>query len=197
MPAQTTLLNSGRMPRKVPGFNVLIALLFVAFSTVNACAEACFDDENLAQLQSASAAHRGTLIYVWSPRMVYSVQNMAVASRAAAVAGLDFVVIRDGAAAPAEADPAAWTYRPQAQYPSAPERNPPADLATPPVVPLQDFSQMLCSPRLISLDAQRHFPTAFVVSSGQIHRFPIVGAMPYEAWAISITKRLNDRSSAK
>ena len=152
-----------------------IALLFIALCAGNTWASACFDDKKLAQLQAASTAQRGTLIYVWSPRMVYSVQNMATASRAAAVAGLDFVVVRADAAEP----------------------NPPVDLATPPFVPLQDSSQVLCSPRLTALDAQRHFPTAFVVNSSQIHRFPIVGAMPYEAWASSIAQRLIETSSAQ
>ena len=152
-----------------------IALLFIALCAGNTWASACFDDKKLAQLQAASTAQRGTLIYVWSPRMVYSVQNMATASRAAAVAGLDFVVVRADAAEP----------------------HPPVDLATPPFVPPQDFSQMLCSPRLTALDAQRHFPTAFVVNSSQIHRFPIVGAMPYEAWTSSIAQRLIETSSAQ
>ena len=174
-----------------------IALLFIALCAGNTWASACFDDKKLAQLQAASTAQRGTLIYVWSPRMVYSVQNMATASRAAAVAGLDFVVVRADAAAPAEADPTAWAHSPQTGQKSAAKPSPPVDLATPPFVPLQDFSQVLCSPRLISLEAQRHFPTAFVVSTGQIHRFPIVGAMPFEAWASSIAQRLIETSSVQ
>ena len=174
-----------------------IALLFIALCAGNTWASACFDDKKLAQLQAASTAQRGTLIYVWSPRMVYSVQNMATASRAAAVAGLDFVVVRADAASPDEADPTAWAHSPQTWQKSAAEPSPPVNLATPPFVSLQDFSQWLCSPRLVALDAQRHFPTAFVVNSSQIHRFPIVGAMPYEAWASSIAQRLIETSSAQ
>lgn len=187
MPTQSTGLPRWRS----------VALLFIALCAGNTWASACFDDKKLAQLQAASTAQRGTLIYVWSPRMVYSVQNMATASRAAAVAGLDFVVVRDGTAAPAEADLAVWPHGPQAGYRSSAEPHPPVDLATPPFVPPQDFSQVLCSLRLIALDAQRHFPTAFVVNSSQIHRFPIVGAMPYEAWASSIAQRLIETSSAQ
>lgn len=144
-----------------------IALLFIAFSAGNARANTCFDDQSLADLLSHSAQQRGALVYVWSPRMVYSVQNMTLASRAAAAAGLDFVVLHDMRVPPAE-----------------------IDLATPPFLPLIDSSRALCAKELIHREALRHFPTAFVIGPQGLHAHAIVGAMPAGAWASSISARL-------
>lgn len=165
-----------------------IALFFIAMGAASARAEACFDDQQLTQLIAESSAQRGTMIYVWSPRMVYSVQNMALASRAAGAAGLAFVAIHEGAAP--EQSPGLQP--PLPEPPSRAESMPLPDLATPPYFSLTEPSQRLCSPRLNTLEALRHFPTAFVLSGQRIHRFPIVGAMPYEAWVSSIAQRLNE-----
>ncbi|MFM7332585.1 MAG: hypothetical protein ACKO1L_13175 [Brachymonas sp.] len=148
----------------------------------------CFDDEKLGQIIAAKG--RGTLIYVWSPRSVYSVQQMAVAARSAAVHGLDFLPLRD--ALEPRVEP-----RPLLNFPSGAEPAIPSvgamtdkEVATPPYFPPAHNSQLLCAPVLLSSEATRHFPTAFVVTSQGVHRFPIVGAMPPAGWLQSIGQRL-------
>jgi hypothetical protein len=184
---QLAALALHRCIRRSPTF-AAIALFLIAMSPASARAEACFDDQQLTQLIAESSATRGTMIYVWSPRMVYSVQNMALAARAAGAAGLAFVALHEGEA-PEQASGSQfrWT-EPRSRAGPLPL----PDLATPPYFSLTEPSQRLCSPRLNALEALRHFPTAFVLSGQRIHRFPIVGAMPYEAWVSSIAQRLNE-----
>jgi hypothetical protein len=134
-------------------------LLFIAACAVFTPAIACFDDKELDQFVPKSP-QRGTLVYVWSPRMVYSVHNMAVASRAAAAAGLDFLALHD-------------------------QRVPIQELPPTPAT-----SRALCSAQLIERDALRHFPSAFVITAQGIHPHAVVGAMPASAWASSIAQRL-------
>jgi hypothetical protein len=150
--------------------------------------DACFDDQHLATLQ-LSSKQRGALIYVWSPRMVYSVQNAAIASRAAAAAGLDFVVLHDMRVPGDELlevrllDRSAATQR--SGQPLAE-----TDLATPPFVSPLESSLPLCASQLIARDALRHLPTAFVIHAQGIHPHGIVGAMPWSAWVSSLDQRL-------
>lgn len=136
----------------------LLTLFFVAACVVNTPATAqnrwCFSDQELRGL----SGH--TLVYVWSPRMMYSVTNMQTASEAAAAAGLSFVALHDA---------------------RVPENELPA---------LAAASRALCSAHLIEREALRHFPSAFVVTSGGVHAYPIVGAMPLHAWVSSIDQRL-------
>ena len=176
----------------------LVALFLVAVYSANARASECFDDQQLQQLQTPGNPVRGTLIYVWSPRMVYSVSNMSLASRAAAAAGLDFVVVHDMRVPrqemlqhhPLGARSPRWLN--SSDEPRS-EPEPERDLATPPFVSLLDSSRPLCAPKLIQSEALRHFPTAFVVSAGGIHPHPIVGAMPWQAWVSSLDQRLSQQ----
>lgn len=165
------------------GLRTAVALFLIAICADFARASACFGNESLAKL---SAQQRPTLVYVWSPRMVYSVHNLALASRAAAISGLAFVVLHDERVPPQELAQLPW--------PSATahpiEMHATADLATPPFVSPADFSQALCAPALLEREALRHFPTAFVVTKKGIHPQPIVGAMPLSAWQQSIAQRL-------
>lgn len=153
-PSGATLVRAGRSK-----FAATITLFFIALYAGNTPANTCFDDASLLKTQ-ATAEQRGTLIYIWSPRMVYSVQNMAVASQAATASGLSFVALHDMRV-------------PQTELP-----------------PAQEASQALCSALLIQRDALRHFPSAFVVNASGIHPHPIVGAMPWRAWVSSIHQRL-------
>ena len=137
----------------------LITLFLVALYAGNTPANSCFDDKKLAQLIADS--QHGALIYVWSPRMVYSVQNMETALRAAETSGLKFVALHDS-------------------------RVPDSELPGLPIA-----SEAMCSQQLIANDALRHFPSAFVVNQHGIHRHAIVGAMPASAWASSIAQRLS------
>lgn len=165
-----------------------IALLFIALCAGNTWASACFDDKKLAQLQAASTAQRGTLIYVWSPRMVYSVQQMQIAARAAAANGLDFVVVHD---VRVPRDEVVTLQSAPISLPSRAEiKLEEPDLATPPFLPIADSSVPLCAQTLIDREALRHFPTAFIVTAKGVHRHAIVGAMPAGAWLSSIAQRL-------
>jgi hypothetical protein len=170
----------------------LITLIFIAACAMNMPASAsngaCFDDEHLQHLLS-TAKQRGTLVYVWSPRMVYSVHNAAIASRAAAAAGLDFVVLHDIRVPEKE-----LIQLREAGYGllGSDVTKPLADidLATPPLVSPLNSSQPLCSEQLTKRDALRHFPSAFVITTGGIHTHPVVGAMPFNAWVSSLDQRL-------
>lgn len=157
----------------------LVTLILIAACAISTPARACFSDKNL--LETQSKQQRGTLVYVWSPRMVYSVQNAALASRAAAAAGLDFVVLHDMRVPGNELLQARQRIT---EWPTE------MDLATPPFVSPLDNSLPLCSDQLIRQDALRHFPTAFVITARGIHPQPIVGAMPWHAWVSSLDQRL-------
>jgi hypothetical protein len=137
---------------------LLFTLFLVAACAANTPATAqnrlCFGDQELRDLPSH------TLVYVWSPRMVYSVSNMQAASQAAAAAGLNFIALHDARV-------------PESELPEA-------------VAP----SRALCASHLIEREALRHFPSAFVVTPRGIHAHPIVGAMPLSAWVSSIDQRL-------
>lgn len=170
---------------------LLFALILIASCAVMMPARAqndsCFDDKNLEQIQS-QAQQRGTLIYVWSPRMVYSVHNAAMASRAAAAAGLDFVVLHDMRLP----DQELMQVR-EARHSIAPSFDSKAlqemDLATPPFFSPLDNSRPLCSEQLVGREALRHFPTSFVINAHGIHPHAIVGAMPWSAWVSSLDQR--------
>ncbi len=165
---------------------IFIALFLGAFCAYSMPAEECFDDEKLNAIQTQS--QRGALVYVWSPRLVYSVQQMAVAARAAAANGLDFFVVSDWRVAEKELS----TFK-SSRLPEPYEFKinlDEQDLATPPFFPIANTSVPLCSTALLSNQALRHFPTAFIVTAQGVHRHPIIGAMPATAWLSSIAQRL-------
>jgi hypothetical protein len=163
-----------------------ITLLLIAFYAVNTPASECFDDKNLSQLSAEN--QRGTLIYVWSPHMVYSVQQMPLAARIAVASGLNFVAVHDSRVPQSEL----YGTRSNrvALQPDMAIKLEDEDLATPPFFPISDASRPLCAEMLLKNEALRHFPTAFVVTAQGVHRHAIVGAMPPSAWRISIAQRL-------
>jgi hypothetical protein len=167
-----------------------VTLFFIALCAENIWASECFDNKDLVALQAKSHAKRGTLVYVWSPRMVYSLQNMTLASRAAAAAGLDFLVLHDGRV---PKDEMGQAMRFGSTHPTSARLDAPTgfDLATPPYNSLTASSRPLCASQLIEREAFRHFPTAFVVSAQGVHPQPIVGAMPWQGWVSSLDQRLN------
>ncbi len=168
-------------------FKTLFTLILIATSAVSVRASECFDDQKLLDLQHG-AQPRSTLVYVWSPRMSYSADNVATASRAAASAGLDFVVVHDTRVPSEEISQAnAASQKPTSPFGSA------SSLATPPFVSPLNASKPLCAKQLIQNEALRHFPSAFVVGKQGVHQHPIVGAMPLDAWMSSIQQRLGPR----
>jgi hypothetical protein len=172
---------------------VLDALFLIAASVINTPAtaqnDACFDDQQLLKLQTNSK-QRGALVYVWSPRMVYSVRNAAIASRAAAAAGLEFVALHDMRVPGNELQEARMADQGTAAHRLDQIGKAQMDLATPPFVSPLEKSLPLCTTQLTARDALRHFPTAFVINAQGIHPHPIVGAMPWSAWVSSLDQRM-------
>jgi hypothetical protein len=161
----------------------LLALIVIAACARPARSNGCFDEKNLVYAMHQAGRAKPVLLYVWSPRMVYSVHNMTHAATAAANAGMDFVALHDSRVPPAE-----WLALSTARPSAAPLSTPEA--ATPGVPSLVHSSLALCAQQLIDRDALRHFPTAFVIAARGLHPHPIVGAMPLAAWQQSITLRL-------
>jgi hypothetical protein len=152
------------MASRARGCLIAVALLLGAISAYSMPASDCFDDENLKNTQREKP--QGTLIYVWSPRMVYSAQQITVAERAAQSLGLGFTAVHDARVSPEDISAAIHTVNHAAG------------------------SLPLCAQKLLGSEALRHFPTAFVVTAQGVHRHPIVGAMPASAWHSSIAERL-------
>jgi hypothetical protein len=134
----------------------------------------CVNDEQLQNMSMRSGNDTGTLVYVWSPRMVLSLTQAHLAAQAAAQLGLDFFPLRDARVPDAEITEALNAAR---------AHNPEGAAAV-------SNSSTLCATELIQAQALRHFPTAFVLTARGTHRWPIVGAMPLTAWQRSITQRL-------
>ncbi len=173
------------------------AAILVAGLANFAWATACFDDKSLQTLDFQQG--QGALLYVWSPRMVLSAQHADSAQHQAQRYGLRFVPLHDAKVPQAELDAALQRLlKPvvndiggekgraggatSLSKPFGPQAAQSANVLV--------ASQALCAASLLERDALRHFPTAFVVQAGSVHRYPIVGAMPETAWASSIVQRL-------
>jgi hypothetical protein len=147
------------------------AIFFIAVQAINTPATACFDDKKLDYFVKSQP---NSLFYVWSPRMVLSATQAHLAADAAKAAGLKFVPLVDGRLPAAEWQSALRTLA--ASQPVDAE-----SLVT---------TESLCSPKLVEKDAYAHFPTAFVVKSGDMHPNRLIGAMPANFWAQGIQERL-------
>ena len=183
----------------------LHAIFLVAACAHSAGVLACFDDKKWQSLQSSDV---GTLLYVWSPRMVLSAHNAATAQAAASALGLQFTAVYDGRLNPEEV---AEALQQLAKHPDAGTRASASALR---------YSQPLCSPALEQRDALGHFPTAWVVraftspaqpaqQNGQVVQqnalaarqgnatvprqqsdLAMIGAMPAFAWDLGLRQRL-------
>lgn len=171
---------------------VCCASLLAAFSAAQASAQtdgpACFDEEQWQALQRSTAigsfvTSRGALLYVWSPRMVFSAIHAHEVQQEAQALGLRFVPVHDGRL-PAEEVAQALAVLPQ----RLPEGSSP--LSGP--HPLQ-ASIPLCAQSLIERDAYRHYPTAWVVQQGGFHPVPLVSAMPVRFWKMGLLQRLEQK----
>ncbi len=147
------------------------AIIFIAVQAINTPAIACFDDVKLGY---STRLQQPSLLYVWSPRMVLSATQAHLAADAAKAAGLKFVPLVDGRLPASEWQSALRTLA--ASQPKDAEA-----LAT---------TEPLCSPKLVEKDAYAHFPTAFVVKSGDMHPNRLIGAMPVQFWTLGIQERL-------
>jgi hypothetical protein len=183
--SMTCLLRDGALNKsKLKIFNSAIYLFFkvnIAFISSISLAEMCFDSRVLTP--PSPTFKQGTLVYVWSPRMVLSAQHAAQVQQQATAAGLLWRPVHD-AQLPADERLAALAKLAHA-HPASSQA-------------LQN-SQPLCDAQLIARDALRHFPTAFVwrdVPQVEAHLArgwagaPIVGAMPAPFWADALRERL-------
>jgi hypothetical protein len=161
----------------------LIFVSFMAFSSLNSRADACFDAQSLAALPRQLA--HNSLVYVWSPRMVLSAQHAADAQQQAALAGLRWVAVHDPRV-PADERWAALAQLARTHSASA---------------QALDASLPLCDAQLMARDALRHFPSAFIWRGAAVDGnaasatqgwvgAPIVGAMPAVFWAMALRERL-------
>ena len=151
------------------------AIILIAITAINTPAIACFDD---AKLDIQTRPQEGSLLYVWSPRMVLSAAQAHLAADAAKAAGLKFVPLVDGRLPAVEWQSALRTL-------SATQPKDAEALA---------MTEPLCSPKLVEKDAYAHFPTAFVVKNGDMHPNRLIGAMPTQFWTQGIQERLNQNS---
>ena len=151
--------------------NHLFAIIFVALQAYITPAIACFDDILLSKTLQTQP---GSLLYVWSPRMVLSATQARLAADAAKASGLQFVPLVDGRIPASEWQAALLTLA----------KSQPSDAE------VLANSQVLCASKLIDKDAYLHFPTAFVVKSGAIHPNRLIGAMPANFWMQGIKERL-------
>lgn len=134
-------------------FAITLLVAHLSFAQTLTTSQACFDDKKLAQLEDSRA---DTLIYIWSPRMVLSALEAGHVAEAAKAQNLRFIALHDARVGAREFIDTLSKLKHQSLVNSEP----------------------LCSPRLISLDAMRHFPTEFIVQAGALDGLPLVGAMP-------------------
>jgi hypothetical protein len=158
--------------------NRFFAIIFVAIQAYITPANACFDD-NL--LNKTLLTQQNSLLYVWSPRMALSATQAHLAAESAKASGLQFVPLVDGRIPTDEWQSALRTLA-KSQALDA------EVLAS---------SQVLCAPKLIDKDAYAHFPTAFVVKSGEIHPNRLIGAMPAHFWLQGMKERLQPQKDAQ
>jgi hypothetical protein len=151
--------------------NSFFAIIFIAVQAICTPAIACFDD---VKLEISTRIQQPSLLYVWSPRMVLSATQAHLAADAAKAAGLTFVPLVDGRLPAVE-----WQSALRTLAVSQPQDA--AALAA---------TEPLCAAKLIEKDAYAHFPTAFVVKSGEMHPNRLIGAMPEQFWVQGIQERL-------
>jgi hypothetical protein len=156
----------------------LFATLLIAIQACITPAIACFDDF---LLNKALQTQQASLFYVWSPRMAMSATEARWAAASAKESGLQFIPLVDGRVPVDEWQSALQTLA----------KNQPLDAE------VLAHSQALCAKSLIDKDAYAHFPTAFVVKSGEIHPNRLIGAMPANFWLQGINERLKHEEASE
>lgn len=143
-----------------------LACLLVAGYAPNTVAGDCWTDADLSALEKTNV---NAVIYVWSPRMALSLLHAAEVASQARAAGLIFIPLVDSRVPTAE-----WRLALQA----ATDLSMSTSLHFKPLEP----SRVLCASRLIDLDAYLHFPSGFLVKSGQLQQAKWTGAMNARVW---------------
>ena len=124
----------------------------------------CFADTDLSALEKTQ---KDAVVYVWSPRMTMSVLHADAVALQARAAGLVFLPVADGRVPDQELKAALSA----------------ANAAQPGVGSSLEAAQRDCTSRLAELDAYQHFPSVFLVRSGQLQPFKWIGAMNQATWA--------------
>ena len=143
------------------------AFLLIAVCGPNTFAADCWTDDDLSALEKN---HTRAVIYVWSPRMVLSVLHAADVASQAQLAGLLFIPVVDSRV-------------PVEEWRQALQTAAILDVSKPGHHDVLPASLTLCAARLTDLDAYQHFPSVFMVHSGQLQRAKWTGAMNAEVWA--------------
>jgi hypothetical protein len=159
-------------------FFKLFAIFLIAIQATNTLANDCFSDE---KLDFSVNSTTNSLLYIWSPRMTLSATQAHLAAEAAQAKGLKFIPLVDGRVSATEWQSALQTLA----------------ISQPMDARALTSSVALCSPKLIEKDAYAHFPTAFVISSGEMHRNRLIGAMPANFWQQGIQERLTPALATK
>ena len=141
----------------------------------NTFATACWTDSDLALLEKTQT---NSVVYVWSPRMALSVLHANEVAQQANAAGLKFVPLVDGRVSESE-----WRAALQAASNAS---GLPSRLKA---------SQSACATRLVELDAYQHFPSVFLVRSGELQAQKWTGAMNPSHWAVAFKADLKSSIS--
>lgn len=174
-----------------------------ASAAVPLAAPACFDEAQWRALQRSTAHPAGqgaeqgavskALLYVWSPRMVFSAVHAHEVQQEAQALGLRFVPVHDGRL---PAEEVAQTLAVLPQKLQKPQNLAPGRAAPQPYSHPLQTSVPLCAPSLVEHDAYRHFPTAWVVQHGSFHPVPLVSAMPPRFWRMGLLERLQPQQKS-
>lgn len=117
-------------------------------------------------LEKVLASKQKTLIYVWSPRMVYSLEFLGTFRKVAAKKGFQFIAVMDPnvplTMAKLAAAKARISLRQDRMLASVDKK-------------FQDASIHLASVELSMRNGMIHYPTSFVVANGKISNFRILG----------------------
>lgn len=121
-----------------------------------------------ADLQKAISSGKSGIIYVWSPRMVYSVTEFRVFRDVAKKLKVDFIPVLDPSVSDGEARSAAKSV--QAEF----------------------KGRRLASVDLYMRNSTLHFPTVFVYGNGKINSRRVVGVLPPEGLEITLKQWMKE-----
>lgn len=121
-----------------------------------------------ADLKKVVASGKSGIIYVWSPRMVYSVTEFRVFRDVAKKLKIDFIPVLDPFVSDVEARGAAKSV--QAEF----------------------KGRRLASVDLYMRSSTLHFPTVFVYGSGKINSKRVIGVLPPEGLKMTIREWLKE-----
>ena len=144
-----------------------VAWLLIAGWGSSSYAAECWTDSDISILEETYAS---AVIYVWSPRMALSLLHADDVAEQARAAGLRFIPVVDSRV-------------PEEEWRGALKAAETSRLSKLKYLSVLQRSTSLCADRLTDLDAYQHFPSVFMVHSGQMQAFKWTGAMNQDIWA--------------